>query len=289
MIIEIDPHAGPCPGVKRALRMAEEKLHQGEPLVAVGPIIHNRAETNRLSELGLTTVDQTTVEQGGTQALQGRSVFIRSHGISKRLFQTVEQESKRIVNGTCPVVQRIQQMIAEYHAEGNQIIIVGKPSHPEVLGLNGHCENQAIVVQQEADIQNVDTSKPSVLLSQTTIAQATFFKMRDLLLQRMPNLIVNDTTCRQVNRRHENIRKFAKRVDVVLLIGGKHSSNTRVLYEKSRECNSNTHWIESAADLDPRWFSPDDHVGITGSASTPLWQLQNIQQYLESGSERSAA
>ena len=289
MIIEIDPHAGPCPGVKRALRMAEEQLHQGESLVAVGPIIHNRSEMDRLSGLGLTTVDQITVQQGQTQVLQNRSVFIRSHGISKALFQTVEQESKRIVNGTCPVVQKIQQMIAEYHAEGYQIIIVGKPSHPEVLGLNGHCNNQAVLVQQETDIANVDTRKPSVLLSQTTIAQSTFFKMRDLLLQRMPNLIVKDTTCRQVNRRHENIRNFAKRVDVVLLVGGKQSSNTRVLYEKSRECNPNTHWIESAADLEPRWFSPDDHVGITGSASTPIWQLQQIQQCLENGSERSAA
>ncbi len=289
MQVVVDPHAGPCPGVKRALRMAEQQLQKGDCLVAVGPIIHNRREMERLENMGLSTVNQNDVETGNTDSVEQKTVFVRSHGISGSLLQSLEETRATVVNGTCPVVQKIQHMISDYHKAGFQIIIVGKPGHPEVSGLNGHCDNQAVIIQTKEDLSQVDFQKPSVLLSQTTMSQSLFFAIRDILLEKNPDLIVKDTTCRQVNRRHENIRNFAHSVDVVLLIGGKNSSNTRVLYDISREINPRTFWIEEKNDILPNWFSRDDTVGVTGSASTPVWQLQDIQEFLLHQFKHSAA
>lgn len=278
----IDSQAGPCPGVKRAIKMLEQELQLQGEIVALGEVIHNPAEVARLEAAGLEMADQERVEQGNLDSVRGRRIFIRSHGISEQLLRSLEQEKAVIIDGTCATVAHIQKKIRSFFEQGFQIVIVGKPGHPEVKGLNGYCQDQAVIIASESDFDKIDMTAKSLLVAQTTIDPLLFKKIGDQLKQRLADLIILDTTCRQVSRRHQNIRNFASSVDVLLLVGGKKSSNTNVLYQAAREINQRTYWIETSAELKKDWFLNQEIVGITGSASTPMWQLYELQQAVES-------
>ncbi len=282
MRIIIDPYAGPCPGVKRALKMAEENLLQKIDLLALGPVIHNQREMDRLIEKGLQTVGQESVEDKAELGhLANRNLLIRTHGIAKQLRQKLDAAQVNVIDATCSVVRRLQKLVQQYHEQKYQIVIVGKAGHPEVTGLLGHCDNQGIVIENESDLSRIDFARKVFLLAQTTVDQAKFVNIREKLSLRHPNLIAMDTTCGQINRRHEQMRRFAASVDVVLFVGGKNSSNTAVLHNVCRQANPRSYRIESTADLERDWLQPDDSVGITGGASTPKWQLQQVHDYLE--------
>jgi (E)-4-hydroxy-3-methyl-but-2-enyl pyrophosphate reductase len=278
----IDSHAGPCPGVRRALRLLEQELRQHDGSVALGDVIHNPAEVARLEAAGLKTVGQEQVEQGNFDDVRGRRVFIRSHGVSEQLLRSLEQEKAVIIDATCSTVAKIQKKIRSYFEQGYQILIVGKAGHPEVKGLKGYCQDQAVIISSESDFNKIDGTAKSLLVAQTTVDPSLFKKIGDQLKERLTDLTILDTTCRQVSQRHQNIRNFASEVDVVLLVGGKNSSNTQVLLQAAREINQRTFWIESSADLKKEWFLDQDTIGITGSASTPMWQLYEIQHAVES-------
>ena len=281
MRVIIDPHAGPCKGVKRALSMVEQELQRDSDIVALGPIIHNRMEMSRLQDMGLSTVEQENIEQGNLEALKNRRIFIRSHGISKALQQHVNNVGATVCDGTCPTVHAIQRRIEQYYQNGYQIIIVGKAKHPEVIGLNGYCDNQATIIQSEEDVERIQVAEKAFMVSQTTVAHEKFLAIQEKMLQLYPQVVVKDTVCRQVIKRHDNMRNFAASVDVVLLVGGKHSSNTRVLFDIAKQSNPQTFWIEQASDIDVTWINENDVIGITGSASTPVWQLEKIQNVVE--------
>jgi len=280
MKIIIDPNAGPCPGVKRAIRMAEEALQQAETLTAIGPLIHNKEEVARLREKGLHTADQDKVEKHDFSEINQGTVFIRSHGISQALQKSIIKCNANVIDATCGIVKNIQNQIREKFDQGYQILIVGKPNHPETIGLNGYCDNNGIIIRNENDFDKIDLEQKAFLVSQTTIAQQKFLTLADKIKSMHPHVIVKDTTCRQVSKRHERIQAFAQSVDVLLLVGGKHSSNTSVLYDIAFAVNRHTYWIENSNDIQSDWFTPNITVGITGSASTPLWQLDKIKQSL---------
>ncbi len=280
MMVTIDPNAGPCQGVQRALRLVEHELEH-DSVIALGPIIHNQAEVDRLEHKGLVTVDQKIVEDGDIQSIKNKSVFIRSHGISKKVRQQLIDAHADICDGTCPTVLSIQRRIEQFYQNGYHIFIIGKANHPEVLGLNGACDGQAVIIQSEADLINLTIPEKSYLVSQTTVNHDYFLDLKEKMLQIQPSLTIRDTVCRSVTNRHENTRNFAAGVDVVLLVGGKNSSNTRVLFDIAKQSNPRTFWIERSDDIFTDWFEKDSTVGITGSASTPLWQLQKIQDFVE--------
>jgi 4-hydroxy-3-methylbut-2-enyl diphosphate reductase len=280
MIVRLDPHAGPCNGVKRALKLAEDELAKDD-LVALGPIIHNQAEMDRLQSKGLITADQESVEHGDVQSIKNKKVFIRSHGISKKLRQQLVDANVDICDGTCPIVLSIQRRIEKYYKAGYKIFIIGKAKHPEVMGLNGACDHQASIIQNETDLDNLNIPEKSFLVSQTTVNHNYFLDLQEKMLQIQPCLIVKDTVCSSVTNRHENTKKFAADVDVVLLVGGKKSSNTQVLFEIAKQSNPQSFWIERRDDINPDWFEKASTVGITGSASTPIWQMVDIQKFVE--------
>ncbi|MBN1479401.1 4-hydroxy-3-methylbut-2-enyl diphosphate reductase [candidate division KSB1 bacterium] len=282
MKVIIDTHAGPCSGVKRALRMIEDELKQNNNVATLGPVIHNQVEIDRLNELGVVTLDQESVSQNNFNVERGKRMIIRAHGIAKNLRNQLVNAGFELIDGTCPTVLKIQKDIERYYRDGYQILIVGNPNHPEVKGLNGQCDNQAAILQSEDDIDHIRFSDKALLISQTTVAFNKFLAIQKKILQIAPHVIVKDTICRQVNSRHENIRNFAADVDVVLLVGGKNSSNTRVLFEIAKQSNPHTFWIERQEDIDGGWFAGCHCIGITGSASTPVWQLEHIKTYVES-------
>jgi 4-hydroxy-3-methylbut-2-en-1-yl diphosphate reductase len=277
----IDPTAGPCGGVKRAIRMVENRLRKDENIVAIGPLIHNNAEVQRLAEQGLETVQQDKVEQGDFSAAKGKQIFIRSHGISESLRQDLEKAGAELVDATCPKVTAIQNKIQEQHDAGRQIVIVGKVGHPEVKGLDGYCENKAVIISSEDDLAKIDASRPTFLVSQTTISHRKFIDLKEKIVQIVPDVLVKDTICRQVMNKHKDLRNFAASVDVLLLVGGKHSSNTSVLFELAKSVNSSSHWIEGEDDIKLDWIDHSQTVGVSGSASTPMWQLDKIQDFLK--------
>ena len=281
MRILIDEFAGVCPGVDRAIRMIEEHLKSG-PVTALGSVIHNAYEVNRLSELGLKTREQEILEQeNGLKKVRSEKLFIRTHGVPKAYYEKLNREHADYVDGTCPIVKRLQRTVQRHYEEGYQIIIVGKAHHPEVMGLLGFCENKGVVIRGEEDFSRIDMDKKSVLISQTTISQKRFFEIRDRLLERMPQLKVLDTTCRHITRRHDVLAEFASNVDIVFVVGGKKSSNTGVLYDICHRVNPRSYRIQSAGEIHPEWLHRDDVVGITGGASTPKWQLELVRDYLE--------
>ncbi|MBN2412068.1 4-hydroxy-3-methylbut-2-enyl diphosphate reductase [candidate division KSB1 bacterium] len=283
MKIVIDENAGPCPGVKRAIRLAEKNLMRSSPLYALGPIIHNKPELERLSKKGLDILDQAEIENGDNlEKIYHKNLFIRSHGISPQLERRLEENHAQLIDATCGKVKRVQKVIQNYYRKGYQIVIAGKKGHPEVVGLLGYCDNNGIVISDTAEMSRIDPLKKTLLVSQTTLSKTKFNEIREKLLTLIENPVINDTICKHINGRHEQLAQFANSVDVLLLIGGKESSNTGVLFDICKKENPDSYRIESPAEIEKKWFHTDDLVGITGSASTPLWQLEAVSTFLKS-------
>jgi len=282
MQVIIDKNAGVCPGVDRAIHIIEDVLEENRTITALGPIIHNRYEIDRLSQLGMKTREQSILEKNGDfEPLRKEKLFIRTHGIPKRNYEKLKAEHLNVIDGTCPIVRRLQKRVERYYENGYQIVIVGKAKHPEVIGLLGYCDDTGIVILDEFDFDKIDFSKKSVLVSQTTISQQKFFEIKEKLSPLMNDLEIVDTTCKHINKRHDHLMEFSKNVDVVLVVGGKTSSNTGVLYGICSQANSRSYRIESAGEIRLNWFHEEDIVGITGGTSTPNWQLELVRDYLQ--------
>jgi len=282
MKVIIDAEAGACPGVRRAIRMVESSLSGKSRLLALGPVIHNERELERLAKIGLETIQQDSVSQ--SKALNGvkdRSLFVRTHGLSPHIRDKLLRAGADLIDGTCPRVRRVQELIEQHYFRGLQILIVGKAEHPEVLGLLGHCEQMGVVLEKESDRKRIDYSRPSILIAQTTVNPAKFQKWKQMLSERIEHLICVDTTCPQINARHEKLRAFAASVDVLLMVGGSKSSNTGVLFEVCKAVNPRSYRIERPENISDSWLAGAHLVGVTGSASTPFWQLEDVRTRLQ--------
>jgi len=273
MTIEIDEKAGFCGGVRRAISLVEKALREGEEIYTRGELLHNRQEMERLRAMGLCVADSL-------EAVKNKRLFIRTHGEGKHVLAEAQNLGVELVDATCPKVRASQKIIDKAHQDGFQIVIVGKEHHPEVAALMGFCNGQGIVVYHEKDLAKVIPEKKTILIAQTTVPPEIFRRLRDLLVSLVPNLTIYDTMCSFVTNRERELEEFAQRYDVVIFVGGKHSSNSRMLYTVCRRINERSHFVESEAEIDLYWFEHARSVGITGSASTPLWQIENIKNAL---------
>ena len=273
MTIEIDEKAGFCGGVRRAITLVEKSLREGEEIYARGELLHNRREMLRLEEMGLRVTDSL-------EAVKNKRLFIRTHGEGKHVLAAAERLDVEIVDATCPKVRVSQKIIDKAHQEGFQIVIVGKEHHPEVTALMGFCNGQGVVIYHTQDLSKVDTSRKTILIAQTTVPPEVFRNLRDSLVCMVPDLTIYDTMCSFVTYRERELEDFASRYDVVIFVGGKHSSNSRMLYAVCQRVNSRSHFVEDEAELKRSWFDSANSVGITGSASTPLWQIEDIKKSL---------
>lgn len=281
MKVLIDPRAGFCGGVKRVVRMAEQHMSEtGEPLVSLGDVIHNEVEIGRLGNLGLSSADHDLLDGKITK---NRKVLIRAHGEPPETFERAAREGVELIDGTCPVVTRSQNIARAHYLNGEQVAICGKPYHPETIGILGHCDHQAFVVYDRADVDKLDPHKKTFVLAQTTVSSSWFDERIQWIRERCAGaeVKVENTLCRFVVGRDRDLVKFAKDVDVVIMVGGTKSSNTRVLYQVCRNVNSRSFLVVTEKDIDLNWFKPNDTVGITGSASTPHWLLQRVKAFVE--------
>jgi 4-hydroxy-3-methylbut-2-enyl diphosphate reductase len=282
MKIEVDRNAGVCPGVLRAIRLCEDELTKNGELIAVGPIIHNSLEVERLARLGLKTIAQETFETAddGIEKYQGKRLFIRTHGISQALRKRFEQANCEFIDGTCPTVLRSLKWIQQYADDGYQIVIIGKLAHAEVLALKGTAPQVTSVAMTIDDLNTIDFQKKTMVIAQTTINQKKFEELTHFLKLKVNNLVIKNTICRAVNLRHENLREFAASVDMVLFVGGRHSSNTNELFQICHSKNPDSHLIESPEEIQLNWLKDVNSVGISGSASTPIWQMEQVKAHL---------
>lgn len=279
MKITIDENAGFCPGVKRVIKIAEKNLNDGKKIQALGSIIHNEKEIDRLKEKGLGVLSQEKWESDSKyrQSLNSDVVLIRSHGVPPETLHYFEEHRITYINATCSRVLKVQQLVQEYAKLNYQIVIVGKPHHPEVKGLLGHAGNRGIVIYHTEDISRVDSEKKTLLIAQTTIDEYRFQNFAKILRKGVKYLVVKNTICPVIKMRHQHMEEFARSNEVIILIAGKNSSNSLVLFNICKTQNSRSYFISDVAELQSAWFEGVQSVGITGGASTPHWQLLQVR------------
>lgn len=281
VIIEIDEDSGFCFGVVNAIKKAEEELDTVGSLYCLGDIVHNSDEVERLSKKGLKIIDHDDLSK-----LTDTKVLLRAHGEPPATYKLALTNNVEIVDATCPVVLALQKRILKAWTEnpGAQIVIYGKKGHAEVNGLVGQTQGEAIVVENENEIDNIDFSKQIFLFSQTTKSLEGFKILVEKIRERMNegvNFVYYDTICRQVANRMDNIRKFAREHDLVIFVSGKKSSNGKVLFEECKKQNSNTYFVSSADEVEMSMLSDKPRlIGICGATSTPKWQMQEVKDKL---------
>ena len=278
MKIEIDNNSGFCFGVMRATTTAETELAKEQPLYCLGDIVHNGQEVERLTKLGLITIDHTQLEN-----LHNARVLLRAHGEPPHTYELAKKNNITIIDATCPVVLKLQQKIKQAYIKhpDAQIVIYGKIGHAEVIGLEGQTEGNAIVVEDENDLHKIDFNKPIILFSQTTKSIEGFNKLVEIIKTKITDNLhfeYHDTICRNVANRIPNIKEFASQFDVVLFVAGAKSSNGKVLFNECLSVNPRTYLVSSAEELNPEWLKDVESIGICGATSTPKWLMETIKQ-----------
>lgn len=288
MEVEIDKQSGFCFGVQNAVEIAEKALSNGEKVFSLGPIVHNDKEVERLSTLGLVSIDHDKFRR-----LKDCKVLIRAHGEPPETYITAEENNITIIEATCPIVKRLQSKIRDTWIKtkeiDGQVVIFGKPGHAEVVGLQGQINNEGILVSGTADFKKIDVKRPVFLFSQTTMSVKEYNNLTGILRQKMEengvtdtdkNLVINKTICGQVSNREPHLKAFAKKHDTIIFVSGRESSNGKMLYSVCKSINADTHFVSSPEELNKSWFSGKNSVGICGATSTPKWLIENIRDII---------
>ena len=282
MIVEIDQKSGFCFGVLNAIGKAEETLITDGVLYSLGHIVHNDLEVMRLQEIGLKTIDHEEFFK-----LKDCKVLIRAHGEPPSTYEYARENNITLIDATCPVVLKLQQRVKKaaeaMQKENGQLVIFGHQGHAEVDGLAGQTNNRAIVIEHPDDIEKIDPSRPVVVFSQTTKSVGDFRKLTQNIQEQATQGRVesHDTICRQVSNRVLHLEKFAVRFDVVIFVGGLRSSNAKVLYDVCKKQNERSYFVSSTEDLQPKWFSGFEKVGICGATSTPQWLMEKMADQIK--------
>jgi 4-hydroxy-3-methylbut-2-enyl diphosphate reductase len=288
MLVEIDRQSGFCFGVRNAVEIAEKALLKGEKVFSLGPIVHNDKEVDRLSTLGLVSIDYEKFKE-----MKDCKVLIRAHGEPPETYSIAERNNLTIIEATCPIVKRLQSKIRDTWIrtkEGDgQVVIFGKQGHAEVVGLQGQINNEGIIVSGPGDFTKIDISKPVYLFAQTTMSVKEYSILTEILRTKMmengisdmtKNLIINKTICGQVSNREPHLKAFAKKHDTIIFVSGSESSNGKMLYSVCKNVNPDTHFVSSQEEIDKSWFIGKSSIGICGATSTPKWLIENIRDII---------
>ncbi len=273
MEVHLAKTAGFCFGVQRAVDTVYEQLHFGEPVYTFGPITHNDTVIKELEEKGVKVLD--TPEQ--IRQLKRGTIIIRAHGVSRKLQEAMFVEDEdgkprlKLVDATCPFVKKIHDIVSEQSENGRTIVIFGDVSHPEVQGITGWCNGRFVVLgtQKDAEEFTAESEEKLCIVAQTTYNYKNFQQFVEIILKKGYDSIVLDTICNATEVRQSEAYELAKQNDAVIVIGGKHSSNTRKLFEICKKECADTYYIEQLSDLDLEQFESFRSVGITAGASTP--------------------
>ena len=278
MEVILAEHAGFCFGVRRAVDKVYELAATGRPIYTYGPIIHNEEVVKDLERKGVKVIDSE--EQ--LRKIHEGTVVIRSHGVARRICEKIEEMGLECVDATCPFVKRIHTIVERESSTGKGIVIIGNAGHPEVEGIMGWSRTPATVIESPEEAQNFvfDPSKEICVVSQTTFNYNKFQDVVEILMKKGYNGTVVNTICNATEVRQTEAREIAARVDVMIVIGGNHSSNTRKLYEICLQECANTYFIQTLDDLHPDLPKSVRLVGITAGASTPNNIIEEVQNYV---------
>lgn len=284
MNITVDDHSGFCFGVVNAIKKAEEELAKGKSLYCLGDIVHNTREVVRLSEQGLITINEDQYK-----ALHNTTVLLRAHGAPPRIYEIAKENNITLIDATCPVVLRLQKRIKKAYQESKanvnkkRIVIYGKKGHAEVLGLMGQTKEEGIVIEKLEDVKNIDLNQSIILYSQTTKSHEEYLRIIDYIKENIKEGLsfdYYDTICTQVSNRMPHIKEFGANNDLIFFVSGKKSSNGKMLYQGCKEVNENTYFIDNCSDIDLSLLENFSTIGICGATSTPMWQMQEIANYI---------
>lgn len=269
MKIELASSYGFCFGVKRAIEIAEE--HRGA--VTYGPLIHNKDEINRLKEgfdIGLAEKFE--------EATESETVVIRTHGIPKHELSQLKAQDTKIIDATCPYVTTPQNIVARMSKEGYSIVIFGDREHPEIKGVVSYAEDpdDAYIVLKPEELEGLPLKGKVAVVSQTTKKPEEFAMIVTALMKSRKEVRVFNTICNATFENQDAAAALAKRADVMIVIGGKHSSNTKQLHSICQRYCDESYLIENEKELDPAWFEDKTLCGISAGASTPDWIVQNV-------------
>jgi len=274
--VTIDNDSGFCFGVVYAIDMAEEILEEDGYLYCLGDIVHNDEEVSRLKLKGLKIISHEDLLN-----IKNEKVLIRAHGEAPETYRLALENNITLIDASCPVVLKLQNRIKNTYDSKEKVLIFGKHGHAEVIGLQGQTNNEALVFQDIAELDDVDLPQKFTLYSQTTKSTDKFYEIKDELIKRGYDIKANDTICRQVSNRYEDLRKFVVGYDKIVFVSGKKSSNGKVLFEVCKQFNPNTYFVSSEEELNSGMFVPGDKVGICGATSTPMWLMEKVKSALQ--------
>jgi 4-hydroxy-3-methylbut-2-enyl diphosphate reductase len=276
---------GFCFGVERAVQMVEGALSEGGVVRTLGPLIHNTQEIARLEAGGVRTVDAPAEVSGEVTAV------IRAHGVTPEVQRELEERAGKVVDATCPFVTKVQKLAERAAAEGRDVVVVGNPDHPEMIGVKGYAPNNAHVVRDAAEVAALPRLRAPLVVSQTTIKLSTFLEAAEAVRAKSdaePQVV--NTICSATRDRQDAARALAGHVDAFYIIGGKHSSNSIKLLSVCREQCERSFLIETPDEIDAQDLRGAERVGVTAGASTPNWLIEQVVARLrEIGETRAAA
>ena len=276
--------AGFCFGVSRAVDRVYELIQSGvKPIYTLGPIIHNESVVSDLEEKGVHVISREDLE-----SMEHGTVVIRSHGVGKDIYQLLEKRGLAYVDVTCPFVLKIHRIVERESAAGKHIVIIGDRDHPEVQGICGWINGPFTVIKTTEEAENFlpEEDRPVCVVSQTTFNYNKFKDLVEILgKKRYYNNVLDifnvlNTICNATEERQKEAQEIAGEVDTMLVIGGRHSSNTQKLFEICKKECGNTYYIQSPVDLDSEMFQCSSYVGITAGASTPKKIIEEVQEHV---------
>ena len=274
--VTVAKSAGFCFGVDRAVKMVYEELEKGTRVATLGPIIHNQDVVDDMTAKGariISSVDELE---------EGETVVIRSHGVDREVYRQIEAKGNRMLDATCPFVSRIHHIVSEKTKEGYFILIAGDKDHPEVQGIVGHCDQNYLVFKDNVELSDFFENsykkfgKKLAFVEQTTYNIVVWEKCLNVIPKNDPDIFIADTICSATDARQSDAAELAKSSDIMIVVGGRHSSNTVKLYEVcSRYCK--TYHIENSDELHSLNLPDAERIGITAGASTPAYIIKEVQ------------
>ncbi|HEV7891167.1 MAG TPA: 4-hydroxy-3-methylbut-2-enyl diphosphate reductase [Pyrinomonadaceae bacterium] len=262
---------GFCFGVERAVEMVEGALSEGATVRTLGPLIHNTQEIHRLEAEGVRTINAPV------EVSEGETAVIRAHGVTPEVQRELETRAERVIDATCPFVTKVQKLAERAALEGRDVVVVGSPDHPEMIGVKGYAPDRAYVVRDAAEVASLPPLHAPLVVSQTTLKLSTFLEAADAVRAKSDSepQVVN-TICSATRDRQDAARALAGHVDAFYVIGGKHSSNSLKLLSVCKEQCEKSYLIETPEEINAEDLRDASRVGVTAGASTPNWLIEQV-------------
>ena len=275
MRVRLSKHAGFCFGVKRAINTALTANSISGSVYTYGPIIHNPQVVKDFDGKGIKAVENLK------KVKKGSTIIIRTHGVPPEVERQFKLKKLRIIDATCPFVKKPQEYIRQLSRDGYKPVIIGEADHPEVIGIKGYAGKNAVVVGTPAEAERVRPVKKMGVVVQTTQSNVNYSAIMKVLSGKSREFRILNTICNATHERQDSALKLAGEVDIMIVVGGKNSANTKHLAEVCESTGVETRHIEAASELQTAWFRGKKTAGVTAGASTPDWIIKEVAERIK--------